>query len=156
MHQILLIVFISLTVITAESGSGLQVAKDIRLENLKRDHSGRFISFVNSNKESGGGILLDVTSKDIIISKDGRQFHYDHSNIDYVFVDPEIEELIMVLGLGVLGGISGYFGIILGHSGPDRVMKSASSSLGAGLASFIGYRTFYKPIKIDISGKAYG
>ena len=151
-----MIIFISLTVITAESGSNIEVAKDIRLENLKRDHSGRFISFVNSNKESGDGILLDVTSEDIIISKDGIQIHYDHSNIDYVFVNPQIEEFIMVLGLGVLGGISGYFGIILSHSGPDTVMKSASSSLGVCLASFIGYRTFYRPIKIDISGKAYG
>ena len=55
-----------------------------------------------------------------------------------------------------LGGIAGYLGIIIGHSGPDLIIKGASSSLGAGLASFIGYRTFYRPIKIDISGKAYG
>ena len=70
MHQILLIIFLSLTVITAESGSAIQVAKDIRLENLKRDHSGKFISFMNSDMETGQGILLDVTDKNIIISDD--------------------------------------------------------------------------------------
>ena len=156
MHQILLIIFISLTVITAESGSNIEVAKDIRLENLKRDHSGKFISFMNSDMETGQGILLDVTDKNIIISEDGARVPYDHSDIDHVFVDPEIEELAMVFCLGALGGIAGYLGIIIGHSGSDLIIKGASSSLGAGLASFIGYRTFYRPIKIDISGKAYG
>ena len=156
MHQILLIIFLSFTVITAESGSGIEVAKDIRLENLKRDHSGKFISFMNSDMETGQGILLDVTDKNIIISEDGARVPYDHSDIDHVFVDPEIEELAMVFCLGTLGGIAGYLGIIIGHSGSDWIIKGASSSLGAGLASFIGYRTFYRPIKIDISGKAYG
>tara|TARA_S200000501_G_scaffold313072_1_gene304325 strand:- start:33 stop:503 length:471 start_codon:yes stop_codon:yes gene_type:complete len=156
MHQILLIIFLSLTVITAESGYGIEVAKDIRLENLKRDHSGKFISFMNSDMETGQGILLDVTDKNIIISEDGARVPYDHSDIDHVFVDPEIEELAMVFCLGALGGIAGYLGIIIGHSGSDLIIKGASSSLGAGLASFIGYRTFYRPIKIDISGKAYG
>ena len=156
MHHILSIIFLSLTVITAESGSGIEVAKDIRLENLKRDHSGKFISFMNSDMETGQGILLDVTDKNIIISEDGARVPYDHSDIDHVFVDPEIEELAMVFCLGALGGIAGYLGIIIGHSGSDLIIKGASSSLGAGLASLIGYRTFYRPIKIDISGKAYG
>ena len=156
MPHILSIIFLSLTVITAESGSGLQVARDIRLENLKRDHSGKFISFMNSDMKTGKGILLDITDENIIISEDGAPISYDHSDIDHVFVDPEIEELAMVFCLGALGGIAGYLGIIIGHSGPDLIIKGASSSLGAGLASFVGYRTFYRPIKIDISGKAYG
>ena len=139
MHQILLIIFLSFTVITAESGSGIEVAKDIRLENLKRDHSGKFISFMNSDMKTGKGILLDITDENIIISEDGAPISYDHSDIDHVFVNPEVEELAMVFCLGALGGIAGYLGIIIGHSGPDLIIKGASSSLGAGLASFIGY-----------------
>jgi hypothetical protein len=32
-------------------------------------------------------------------------------------------------------------------------MKGVISSLGAGLAGLVGFRAFYKPIKIEISGK---
>ena len=59
----------------------------------------------------------------------------------------------MVFGLGILGGAAGYLGIIIGHPNPDANMKGVISSLGAGLAGLVGFRAFYKPIKIDISGK---
>ena len=61
--------------------------------------------------------------------------------------------MIMVFGLSALGGVAGYLGVIIVRSNPDANMKGVVSSLGVGLAGFAGYRAFYKPIKIDISGK---
>ena len=65
----------------------------------------------------------------------------------------EFLDMIMVFGLGALGGVAGYLGVIIVRSNPDANMKGVASSLGVGLAGFAGYRAFYKPIKIDISGK---
>ena len=51
--------------------SDLITVRDIRLENLKRDYSGKTIRFVDSKSVSNKGILLDVTDENIIISKSG-------------------------------------------------------------------------------------
>ena len=135
--------------------SDLITVRDIRLENLKRDYSGKTIRFVDSKSVSNKGILLDVTDENIIISKSGSPVPFNHSKIKYVFIDPKKKELAMVIGLTALGGISGYLGIILGKSDANNITKGAVSSISASLAGFVGYKAFYKPIKIDISGKTY-
>ena len=135
--------------------SDLITVRDIRLENLKRDYSGKTIRFVDSKSVSNKGILLDVTDENIIISKSGSPTPFNHSKIKYVFVDPKKKELAMVIGLTALGGISGYLGVILGKSDANDTTKGVASSISASLAGFVGYKAFYKPIKIDISGKTY-
>ena len=112
MNKILSIALLGCAVLAGRPGSDLRVVRDIRLENLKRDHSGKSIHFVDSNSSYGQGVLLDVTEKNIIISELGSPVSYDHSGIDHVFVDPEMKELAMVIGLGTLGGLAGYLGII--------------------------------------------
>lgn len=148
-----LVAFIGWAVLAGQAGSDLQVIRNIRLENLKRDYSGTAIRFMGSNSRSIQGVLLDVTEKNMIISEHGTPVPYDHSGVNHVFVDPEFKDLIMVFGLGALGGVSGYLGAIIGRSNPDANMKGVAFSLGAGLGLRAGYKTFYKPIKIDISGK---
>ena len=143
------------TLLTGQLSSDLITVRDIRLENLKRDYSGKTIRFVDSKSVSNKGILLDVTDENIIISKSGSPTPFNHSKIKYVFVDPKKKELAMVIGLTALGGISGYLGIILGNSDANNTKKGVASSISASLAGFVGYKAFYKPIKIDISGKAY-
>ena len=143
------------TLLTGQLSSDLITVRDIRLENLKRDYSGKTIRFVDSKSVSNKGILLDVTDENIIISKSGSPAPFNHSKIKYVFVDPEKKELAMVIGLTALGGISGYLGIILGKSDANNTTKGVASSISASLAGFVGYKAFYKPIKIDISGKTY-
>ena len=143
------------TLLMGQLSSDLITVRDIRLENLKRDYSGKTIRFVDSKSVSNKGILLDVTDENIIISKSGSPVPFDHSKIKYVFVDPKKKELAMVIGLTALGGISGYLGIILGKSGANNTTKVVASSISASLAGFVGYKAFYKPIKIDISGKTY-
>ena len=136
--------------------SDLITVRDIRLENLKRDYSGKTIRFVDSKSVSNKGVLMDVTDENIIISKSGSPVPFDHSKIKYVFIDPKKKELAMVLGLTALGGISGYLGVILGKSDAKNSTKGVVSSIVASLAGIVGYKAFYKPIKIDISGKTYG
>lgn len=143
------------TILTGQLSSDLITVRDIRLENLKRDYSGKTIRFVDSKSVSNKGILLDVTDENIIISKSGSPIPFNHSKIKYVFVDPKKKELAMVIGLTALGGISGYLGIILGKSDANNTTKGVASSISASLAGFVGYKAFYKPIKIDISGKTY-
>jgi len=143
------------TLLTGQLSSDLITVRDIRLENLKRDYSGKTIRFVDSKSVSNKGILLDVTDENIIISKSGSPTPFNHSKIKYVFVDPKKKELAMVIGLTALGGISGYLGIILGKSDANNTTKGVASSISASLAGFVGYKAFYKPIKIDISGKTY-
>ena len=135
--------------------SDLITVRDIRLDNLKRDYSGKAIRFVDSKSVSNKGILLDVTDENIIISKSGSPVPFNHSKIKYVCIDPKKKELAMVIGLPALGGISGYLGIILGKWDAYNITKGAASSISASLAGFVGYKAFYKPIKIDISGKTY-
>ncbi len=143
------------TLLTGQLSSDLITVRDIRLENLKRDYSGKTIRFVDSKSVSNKGILLDVTDENIIISKSGSPIPFNHSKIKYVFVDPKKKELAMVIGLTALGGISGYLGIILGKSDANNTTKGVASSISASLAGFVGHKAFYKPIKIDISGKTY-
>ena len=143
------------TLLTGQLSSDLITVRDIRLENLKRDYSGKAIRFVDSKSVSNKGILLDITDENIIISKSGSPVPFNHSKIKYVFIDPKKKELAMVIGLTALGGISGYLGVILGKSDANNTTKGVASSISASLAGFVGYKAFYKPIKIDISGKTY-
>ena len=135
--------------------SDLITVRDIRLDNLKRDYSGKAIRFVDSKSVSNKGILLDVTDENIIISKSGSPKSFNHSKIKYVFIDPKKKELAMVIGLTALGGMSGYLGIMVGKSDADDTTKGVASSVAASLAGLVGYKAFYKPIRIDISGKTY-
>ena len=155
MKNTLLITISTSTLLMGQLSSDLITVRDIRLENLKRDYSGKTIRFVDSKSVSNKGILLDVTDENIIISKSGSPKPFNHSKIKYVFVDPKKKELAMVIGLTALGGISGYLGIILGKSDANNTTKGVASSISASLAGFVGYKAFYKPIKIDISGKTY-
>ena len=47
------------TLLTGQLNSDLITVRDIRLENLKRDYSGKTIRFIDSKLVSNKGILLD-------------------------------------------------------------------------------------------------
>ena len=143
------------TLLMGQLSSDLVTVRDIRLQNLKRDYSGKTIRFVDSESVSNKGVLLDVTDENIIISKSGSPTPFNHSKIKYVFVDPKKKELAMVVGLTALGGVSGYLGIMVGKSDANSTTKGVASSISASLAGIAGYKAFYKPIRIDISGKTY-
>ena len=121
---------------------------------MKRDYSGKTIRFIDSKSVSNKGILLDVTDENIIISKSGSPVPLTTLKSS-MSLSTLKKELAMVIGLTTLGGISGYLGIMLGKSDANNTTKGVVSSIAASLAGFVGYKAFYKPIKIDISGKTY-
>ncbi len=53
----------------------------------------------------------------------------------------------------LLGGAAGYMGVIIAKENANASWKGVASSLGLALGGRIGFKTFFKPIKIDISGK---
>ena len=69
MKKTVLVALIGWAVLAGQAGSNLQVVRNIRLENLKRDYLGASIRFMGSNSMSIQGVLLDVTNKNIIISQ---------------------------------------------------------------------------------------
>jgi hypothetical protein len=99
------------------------------------------------------GVLKDVTDKNFIISHNGSPAVYSHENIDYIFIDPGFTGKLMAFGVGLIGGAGGYMGVIIAKKNANASWKGVVSSIGLALGGRIGFKTFYKPIKIDISGK---
>ena len=153
MKKSISIIALSWAILFAQPGMKNQAVRAIRLENLKQNYLGETIRFLGAGSISVQGILLDVTENSFIISEHGTPVPHSHANVGVIFIDPNFNDILMVFGLGILGGAAGYLGIIIGHPNPDANMKGVISSLGAGLAGLVGFRAFYKPIKIDISGK---
>ena len=102
MKKTVLVALIGWAVLAGQAGSNLQVVRNIRLENLKRDYLGESIRFMGSNSRSIQGVLLDVTEKNIIISEHGTPVPYDHSGVNYIFVDPEFKDMIIPLFMGII------------------------------------------------------
>jgi hypothetical protein len=60
----------------------------------------------------------------------------------------------MAFGVGLIGGAAGYMAVIIAKKNANASWKGVVSSLGLALGGRMGFKTFYKPLKIDISGKA--
>jgi hypothetical protein len=100
------------------------------------------------------GVLKDVTDKNFIISHNGSPAVYGHETINYIFIDPSFTGKLMAFGVGLIGGAASYMAVIIAKENANASWKGVASSLGLALGVRIGFKTFYKPIKIDISGKA--
>ena len=153
MNKFLFSLLLGCAVIAAQPGVNLQAVRDIRLQNLKRDYTGSTIRFIVPGSTSVMGVLKDVTDKNFIISHNGSPAVYSHENIDYIFIDPGFTGKLMAFGVGLIGGAGGYMGVIIAKKNANASWKGVVSSIGLALGGRIGFKTFYKPIKIDISGK---
>jgi hypothetical protein len=153
MNKFLFSLLLGCAVLQAQPGINLQAVRDIRLQNLKRDYTGTTIRFVVPGSTSVMGVLSDVTDKNFIISHNGSPAVYSHENIDYIFIDPGFTGKLMAFGVGLIGGAGGYMGVIIAKENANASWKGLASSLGLALGGRIGFKTFFKPIKVDISGK---
>ena len=153
MNKLLLSLLLGCAVLAAQPGINLQAVRDIRLQNLKRDYTGSTIRFIVPGSISVMGVLKDVTDKNFIISHNGSPAVYSHKKIDYIFIDPGFTGKVMAFGVGIIGGAASYMAVIIAKKNADVSWKGVASSLGLALGGRIGFKTFYKPIKIDISGK---
>ena len=153
MNKFLFSLLLGCAVLQAQPGINLQAVRDIRLQNLKRDYTGTTIRFIVPGSTSVMGVLSDVTDKNFIISHNGSPAVYSHENIDYIFIDPGFTGKLMAFGVGLIGGAGGYMGVIIAKKNANASWRGVASSLGLALGGRIGFKTFFKPIKVDISGK---
>ena len=153
MNKFLFGLLLGCTVLQAQPGINIQAVRDIRLQNLKRDYAGSTIRFIVPGSTSVMGVLKDVTDKNFIISHSGSPAIYGHEKIDYVFIDPGFTGKLMAFGVGLIGGATGYMAVIIAKKNANASWRGVVSSLGFALGRRIGFKTFFKPLKIDISGK---
>ena len=153
MNKFIFSILLGCAVLAAQPGVNFQAVRDIRLQNLKRDYTGSTIRFIIPGSISVMGVLKDVTDKNFIISHNGSPAVYSHEEINYIFIDPGFTGKLMAFGVGLLGGAAGYMGVIIAKENANASWKGVVSSLGVALGGRIGFKTFFKPIKIDISGK---
>ena len=130
--------------------------RKIRLDNFKDNYKGQVIRFTNGKSKIIEGVLMDVTDSDFIISINNSAAFYSHKDIDTVSLPPVLEDFYMVTGVSVLGGLAGYAAMIITHPNPKNGSLGAVSTIGIFLGYFLGKKTFYKPQKIDISGRLRG
>ena len=154
MNKICFSLLLGCAVLQAHPGINIQAVRDIRLQNLKRDYTGSTIRFIVPGSTSVMGVLKDVTDKNFIISHNGSPAVYAHEKINYIFIDPSFTGKLMAFGVGLIGGAASYMAVIIAKENANASWKGVTSSLGLALGVRIGFKTFYKPLKIDISGKA--
>jgi hypothetical protein len=153
MNKFIFSILLGCALLAAQPGINNRAVRDIRLQNLKQDYTGNTIRFIIPGSISVMGVLKDVTDKNFIISHNGSPAVYSHEEINYIFIDPGFTGKLMAFGVGLLGGAAGYMGVIIAKENANPSWKGVVSSLGLALGGRIGFKTFYKPIKIDISGK---
>ena len=153
MIKFLFSLLLGCVILQGQPGMNLQAVRDIRLQNLKRDYTGSTIRFIVPGSTSVMGMLKDVTDKNFIISHNGSPAVYGHKEINYIFVDPGFTGKVMAFGVGLIGGAASYMAVIIAKENANASWKGVASSLGIALGGRMGFKTFYKPIKIDISGK---
>lgn len=153
MNKFIFSILLGCAVLAAQPGINNRAVRDIRLQNLKRDYTGSTIRFIIPGSTSVMGVLKDVTDKNFIISHNGSPAVYSHEEINYIFIDPGFTGKLMAFGVGLLGGAAGYMAVIISKENANASWKGVVSSLGVALGGRIGFKTFFKPIKIDISGK---
>tara|TARA_B110000438_G_scaffold158593_1_gene151840 strand:- start:141 stop:611 length:471 start_codon:yes stop_codon:yes gene_type:complete len=153
MNKFIFSILLGCAVLAAQPGINNRAVRDIRLQNLKRDYTGSTIRFIIPGSISVMGLLKDVTDKNFIISHNGSPAVYSHEEINYIFIDPGFTGKLMAFGVGLLGGAAGYMAVIISKENANASWKGVVSSLGVALGGRIGFKTFFKPIKIDISGK---
>ena len=153
MNKFVFIILLGCVSIKAQPSINIQAVRDVRLQNLKRDYTGSTIRFVVPGSTSVMGVLKNVTEKSFIISHNGSPAVYSHKKINYVFIDPSFTGKLMAIGVGLIGGAASYMAVIISKNDAHVSVKGVVSSIGLVLGLRTGLTTFYKPIKIDISGK---
>ena len=130
--------------------------RNIRLENFKNNYKGQTIRFTDQNSRVVEGVLMEITDTDFVISINNSAAFYSHENVDFVYLPPVSEDFYITASISILGGIAGYVATIIAHPYPNKGALGAVSTLGTVLGFVVGKNTFYKPQKIDISGRLRG
>ena len=130
--------------------------RKVRLENFQKNYAGKVIRFLGPKNIQVEGKLLDVTPESFILSDNTFQKAYNHRHINHVYVIPNKKDLLLACSLSIIGGVVSYFSLLVSKENPKTQIIRSVVFLGMITGGLVGKNTFYKPLKIDISGKAYG
>ncbi len=130
--------------------------RKIRLENFKNNYKGKSIRFTDENSRVVYGVLVEITESDFVISINNESSFFSHKNISTVYIPPTPQDFYMVLGMSILGGLTGYIATIIAHPHPSDSTSLSISTIGTVLGVVLGKKTFYNDQKIDVSGRLRG
>ena len=151
----MIILSLFLSILFSRTSVDSETIRNIRLENFKDNYIDKTIQFLDPNGLSVKGKLIDVSSKSFIILIGSDKLNFDHSGIDHVYIMPKRAEFLLASNLALVGGAVSYLTLIVLRRNVDFQQKSSFTCLGFLLGGLLGKNTFYKPLKIDISGEAY-
>ncbi len=138
----------------AQSSVINQDIRALRLKGLKQDFSGKVVHFGQPGSEVVRGVLIDVTESAIVLSTGEKRIEYNHAKVDYIYIDPGFGGKSIALGVALLGAGAGYaVSAITINNDPDRLWAGLFAGLGSGVGFYLGHSTFYKPLRVDISGR---
>ena len=130
--------------------------RKVRLENFQKNYAGKVIRFLGPKNIQVEGKLLDVTPESFILSNDTFKKAYSHRHINHVYIIPKKKDLLLACSLSITGGVVSYFALLVSKENPKTQIIRSVVFLGMITGGLVGKNTFYKPLKIDISGKTYG
>tara|TARA_B110000902_G_C14245177_1_gene563985 strand:- start:1321 stop:1788 length:468 start_codon:yes stop_codon:yes gene_type:complete len=151
--KIILILFLSSAF--SQAITDKKAIKSVRLENFVNNYTGKIIRFLGQENIYIQGELIGSTSEAFIVLVEGSSSSYSNKGIKYVYVIPEKTEFLLALGVSFVGGVISYLTLIVNRENPQNPLVGVTIVGGVVLGGIIGKNTFYKPIKIDISGNIY-
>ena len=133
-----------------------EAVKSTRLENFKTNYSGKTIRFIGPGGMAVQGELVNVTSENFIVSVETNHNLFSHKKINHVYIIPQKTEFFLATTVSIFGGAVGYLALLVSNKSFSAQHAKSFTFLGGVFGAFLGKNTFYKPLKIDISGKTYG
>lgn len=147
--------FYILSLLFSQTSVGSEEVRNIRIENFKENYIGKTIQFLGSDGLWSEGVLVDVTSKKFTLLMDREKLNFDNININHVYIMPKKAEFLLASSLALFGGAVSYLTLLVLRDEADYQQKASFICVGFVLGGLLGKRTFYKPLKIDISGRVY-
>ena len=154
--KMIIIAMVFLSPICSQTALRSESVKITRLENFKNNYSGKTIRFIGPGEMEIQGELVNVTSENFIVSVGTNHNLFSHKKIDHVLIVPQKPEFLLATSVSVFGGAIGYLTLIVSKENFNTHHERVFTFVGATLGALLGRDTFYKPLKIDISGKTYG
>lgn len=129
--------------------------RNIRLNNFKDTYVGKTIQFSGPSGLLTEGVLTGLSSKNLIVLIESDKVKFDHSEINHIYIMPKKAEFLLASSLALVGATVSYLTLLVLRENVGHQQKASFTCLGFTLGGLLGKRTFYKPLKIDISGKVY-
>ena len=154
-YKIAILCFYSLSLVFPKTAMDSEEFRIIRIENIKKNYLGKTIQFSVSEKSLVEGVLVDANSDKFTILMGSDRVSFDHFNISSIYILPKKAEFLLTTNLALFGAAISYLTLQVLREEASHQQKTSFTCLGFVLGGLMGKNTFYKPIKVDISGKKH-